>query len=63
MSVFLCLLVAPLGLLVILGLSWFEDHVLRPPVSPADQVVQKTVELLKQQHPRDPVSRATRGPG
>ncbi|MBF9071299.1 hypothetical protein [Streptacidiphilus fuscans] len=51
MSVFLCLLVAPLGLIVILGLSWFEDHVLRPPTSPADQVVQKSVELLKQQRP------------
>ena len=39
MSVLLCLIIAPLGLLVILGMSWFEDHVLRPPTSPADQVV------------------------
>lgn len=39
MSVLLCLLIAPLGLLLILGMSWFEDHVLRPPTSPADQVV------------------------
>ncbi|MFC5907302.1 hypothetical protein [Streptacidiphilus monticola] len=49
MSVFLCLLVAPFGLLVILGLSWFEDHFLRPPQSPADQVVQHAVTLLKLQ--------------
>ncbi|MEZ0089390.1 hypothetical protein [Streptacidiphilus sp. EB129] len=39
MSVLLCLLVAPLGLVVILGMSWFEDHFLSPPTSPADQVV------------------------
>ncbi|SEK96028.1 hypothetical protein [Streptacidiphilus jiangxiensis] len=46
MSVILCLLVAPLGLFLILGLSWFEDHVLRPPASPAEQALQKAVELL-----------------
>ncbi len=40
MSVLSWLLVAPSGLLLVLGLSWFEDHVLRPPTSPADQVLQ-----------------------
>jgi hypothetical protein len=48
MSVILCLLVAPLGLFLILGLSWFEDHVLRPPASPADQALQKAVETAEQ---------------
>ncbi|WP_042401813.1 hypothetical protein [Streptacidiphilus carbonis] len=39
MSVLLCVVIAPIGLLVILGMSWFEDHVLRPPTSPGEQVV------------------------
>ena len=43
MSVLLCLIIAPLGLIVILGMSWLEDHVLSPPTSPADQVVQSQV--------------------
>jgi hypothetical protein len=49
MPVLLCLITAPLGLCMLLGMSWFEDHVLRPPTSPADQVVQRqaTVELLR----------------
>jgi hypothetical protein len=44
MSVLSWLLVAPLGLIVILGLAWFEDHVLRPPASPAEQVLQREGE-------------------
>jgi hypothetical protein len=44
MSVLSWLLVAPLGLLIILGLAWFEDHVLRPPASPAEQVLQRQGE-------------------
>ncbi|MHA6763499.1 hypothetical protein [Streptacidiphilus sp. PAMC 29251] len=49
MPVLLCLITAPLGLAVLLGMSWFEDHVLRPPTSPADRVVrhEKSVELLR----------------
>ncbi|TDU03602.1 hypothetical protein EDD99_2041 [Streptomyces sp. 846.5] len=39
MSVLLCVVIAPIGLLVILGMSWFEDHFLRPPTSPGEQVV------------------------
>ena len=44
MSVLTWLLVAPLGLLVILGLAWFEDRILRPPASPAEQVLQRQSE-------------------
>ena len=44
MSVLVWLLIAPLALLVILGLAWFEDHVLRPPTSPADQVLQRQTQ-------------------
>ena len=49
MPVLLCLITAPLGLCILLGMSWFEDRVLRPPTSPADQVVQNhaPVELLR----------------
>ena len=49
MPVLLCLITAPLGLCVILGMSWFEDRVLRPPTSPGDRVVrnQAPVELLR----------------
>jgi hypothetical protein len=39
MSVLLVLLIAPVGLLTILGLSWFEDRVLAPPPSPGEQVI------------------------
>lgn len=39
MSVLLCVVIAPIGLLMILGMSWFEDHFLRPPTSPGEQVV------------------------
>jgi hypothetical protein len=39
MSVLLCVVIAPIGLLIILGMSWFEDHFLRPPTSPGEQVV------------------------
>jgi ABC-type protease/lipase transport system fused ATPase/permease subunit len=44
MSVLAWLLIAPLGLLVILGLAWFEDRMLRPPASPAEQVLQRQTE-------------------
>ncbi|MFC1419761.1 hypothetical protein [Streptacidiphilus cavernicola] len=49
MPVLLCLITAPLGLCVLLGMSWFEDRILRPPTSPADRVVQDhaPVELLR----------------
>ena len=49
MPVLLCLITAPLGLCMLLGMSWFEDRVLRPPTSPADRVVQDRapVELLR----------------
>ena len=49
MPVLLCLITAPLGLCVLLGMSWFEDRVLRPPTSPADRVVQHQTpaELLR----------------
>jgi hypothetical protein len=49
MPVLLCLITAPVGLCLLLGMSWFEDHVLRPPTSPADRVVQSqgTVDLLR----------------
>ncbi|MEY9964692.1 hypothetical protein ABIA33_002734 [Streptacidiphilus sp. MAP12-16] len=50
MSVLLCLLIAPLGLVVILGMSWLEDHVLRPPTSPGEQVVQS--QMLQRQGPQ-----------
>ncbi|QMU78550.1 hypothetical protein GXW83_25425 [Streptacidiphilus sp. PB12-B1b] len=46
MSVLAWLLIAPLGLLLILGLAWFEDTVLRPPASPADQVLQRQTETV-----------------
>ena len=39
MSVLLCVVIAPIGLLMIMGMSWFEDHFLRPPTSPGEQVV------------------------
>ncbi len=44
MSVLAWLLVAPLGLFFILGLAWFEDRMLRPPASPAEQVLQRQTE-------------------
>jgi hypothetical protein len=44
MSVLAWLLVAPLGLFFILGLAWFEDRILRPPASPAEQVLQRQSE-------------------
>ena len=44
MAVLTWLLVAPLGLLVILGLAWFEDRMLRPPASPAEQVLRRQIE-------------------
>jgi hypothetical protein len=46
MSVLVWLLIAPLGLLLILGLAWFEDHVLRPPASPAEQVLQRQSQAV-----------------
>lgn len=47
MSVLLCLVIAPLGLLMILGMSWFEDRVLRPPTGPAETVLLNKVVLSK----------------
>jgi len=44
MSVLAWLLIAPLGLFFILGLAWFEDRILRPPASPAEQVLQRQSE-------------------
>ena len=44
MSVLAWLLIAPLGLFFILGLAWFEDRILRPPASPAEQVLQRQTE-------------------
>jgi len=44
MSVLAWLLIAPLGLIFILGLAWFEDRILRPPASPAEQVLQRQSE-------------------
>jgi hypothetical protein len=48
MPVLLCLITAPIGLCFLLGMSWFEDRVLRPPTSQADRVpTPAPVELLR----------------
>jgi len=67
MSVLAWLLIAPLGLLVILGLAWFEDRILRPPASPAEQVLQRQSEAdraprrrsLPRANPVDQVAQGT----
>jgi hypothetical protein len=52
MSVLAWLLIAPLGLIFILGLAWFEDRILRPPASPAEQVLQRQSEADAPHTPR-----------
>ncbi|WP_034090486.1 hypothetical protein [Streptacidiphilus albus] len=60
MAVLTWLLVAPLGLLVILGLAWFEDRMLRPPASPAEQVLRRQIESGPQNR-STPVAQLTQG--
>ncbi|MBC3844363.1 hypothetical protein GXW82_42055 [Streptacidiphilus sp. 4-A2] len=56
-----------MGLLIILGLAWFEDRMLRPPASPAEQVLQRQSEAdarsrrrsLPRANPVDQVAQGT----